>query len=254
MNQQIKRSIPLVVTLTSTDVRKKRAYLAIESIFRQSTKPDKIILWLPNTISKVNLPVQLHRLQKRGLSVCYVEDKGPATKMIYTLKQFPENIIVTADDDGYYTKHWLRDLYSAHKKEPDIIHCYATKYMTTNEHGKINPVDKWMSMFDARQGPSHNLMLLSGPGCIFPANCFNDEVFSEEIFLKLCPKHDDLWWKAMAIRNNRLCKRIKSVSKLPVQVRKTQSTALKIYNVEQKGYDNQNLAVFDHFNIHSKIT
>jgi hypothetical protein len=240
--------------LTSTSARFKRTFLTIESIFRQSTKPDKILLWLPKELSRTDLPNQLLKLEKRGLSIQFVKDIGPVTKMFYTLKKFSGAITVTADDDNFYPRHWLRDLYFAHNREPNLIHCHAAKYMTINDQGKLNPVDRWISLFEPMQGASHNLLPLSGSGCIFPKNCFNDEVFNEELFLALCPKHDDVWWKAMAIRNNRLCKRVKPISKLPIQIRNTQSTALVKHNVDRGGYDVQNRAVFDHFKLHSKLS
>ena len=48
---------------------------------------------------------------KNGLEIRFVKDIGSYTKAIYAFKEFSESIIVTADDDIFYPKDWLKKLY-----------------------------------------------------------------------------------------------------------------------------------------------
>ena len=38
--------------------------------------------------------------------------------------------------------------------------------------------------------------------CCYPPHLFDDEIFKKEIFLKLCPTADDIWFWAMEERLN----------------------------------------------------
>ena len=77
--------------------------LAVESIFSQTLKPNNVVLYLSEKeFSTRPLPLTLMRQQERGLEVRFVDDLGPHTKLIPALKDFPEAIIVTIDDDYMY--------------------------------------------------------------------------------------------------------------------------------------------------------
>lgn len=40
------------------------------------------------------------------------------------------------------------------------------------------------------------------------ATYFSDEVFNESVFANICPFSDDIWFKAMALYNDKLCKKV----------------------------------------------
>ena len=39
-------------------------------------------------------------------------------------------------------------------------------------------------------------------GVLYPAHCFNKEIFNEKVFMNLCPHADDIWFYAMALLND----------------------------------------------------
>ena len=126
----------IIISLTSYPARIKYVPTVINSLLNQSLKPYKIILWLsknqfPN--GNKGLPKNLIDLVDKGLTIEYNnENDGDIKsyrKLIPTLKKYPNNIIVTADDDIIYDKNWLEKLYKTHLKHPkDIVAHRITKF------------------------------------------------------------------------------------------------------------------------------
>ena len=55
----------LIVSLTTYDKRLYEVYLTIESIFQQTVKPNKVILWLADDMQNTPIPQTLKNQQKR---------------------------------------------------------------------------------------------------------------------------------------------------------------------------------------------
>lgn len=62
-----KREIPIIVSLTSWERRLEKVYLSIESLLRQSIKPDYIFLWLSDKIESI--PDSLQKTKLRGVDI-----------------------------------------------------------------------------------------------------------------------------------------------------------------------------------------
>lgn len=122
-----KRTPLLIVSLTTIPKRIDRVYLAIETLLQQSVKPDYLILWLSKSDfsdeylkSKNRSTKRLLKQKNRGLKIEFCKDIRSFTKIIYTLKQYPEAIVVAADDDNYYPKNWLKELYDSYTENPGM--------------------------------------------------------------------------------------------------------------------------------------
>ena len=119
---RIKREVPVIVSLTSYEERFKDLVISIYSLLNQTIKPDRIILWLSDEYDGVNdLPYEITRFIKNGLEIRFVKDIKSYTKAIYAFKEYPEAIIVTADDDIYYPEDWLEKLYHSYITHPQDI-------------------------------------------------------------------------------------------------------------------------------------
>ena len=94
------RENKIIVSVTSIPSRFTSLYLCLETIMRQSLKPDKIILYLGNNTKNMELPQNLKKLKKRGLTIEYRDDKElkPHTKYFYAMQEHPNDIIITFDD------------------------------------------------------------------------------------------------------------------------------------------------------------
>ena len=70
-----KRNETYIVSFTSFPARIEDIWITIETLLRQSFKPDKIILWLAEEqFPDKKLPESLIKLTERGLSIEYCED------------------------------------------------------------------------------------------------------------------------------------------------------------------------------------
>ena len=115
----------IIVSLTSFPKRINTVSITINTILRQSVKPDKIILWLAKEEfpeGKSKLPEDLLKLEKFGLTIDWCENLLSYKKLIPTLRLYPNDIIITADDDIYYEEDWIESLYSKYLQNPEYVY------------------------------------------------------------------------------------------------------------------------------------
>lgn len=201
-----KRSKKIIVSLTSFPERINEIHLTINSLLHQSLKPDEIILWLSEEefINKEkDLPTSLTRLKKYGLTInFYSKNIKSYKKIIPTLKKYPNDIIILADDDLYYKKNWLKLLYLSYKKNPNAIHCHRLYKICFDKNNKILPYSYWQKSIK-KQFNNEVYLATSGAGVLIPnKKYFYKDITNEELFMQLAPNADDLWMWAMAILNN----------------------------------------------------
>lgn len=117
VKSQIKKNpVRIVISFATTPYRIDTIKPVLDSIFKQSIKPNQVYLNIPFK-SKVYdnkeyiIPTWLKHYPNVIINQI-ATDYGPATKLIPTLKreQDPNTIIITIDDDMVYPKHMLRDL------------------------------------------------------------------------------------------------------------------------------------------------
>lgn len=107
LNKQ-KRKEEIIVSLTSFPGRIHLVHKTIQTILLQSVKPDLVELWLakeqfPNY--EKDLPNELTNLIQYGLKICWCSDYRSFKKLVPSLQEHPDAIIVTADDDVYYPQY-----------------------------------------------------------------------------------------------------------------------------------------------------
>jgi len=255
-----KRTPLLIVSLTTIPSRIDSVYLVIETLLQQSMKPDYLILWLSETnfsyksLKNLNRGTRMLINQKnRGLKIKFCKDLRSYTKILYTLKYYPEAIVVSADDDLYYPKNWLRELYDSYRKFPKYIHCHAAFFMKKLTSNSLLPYAEWLTPNDKFQGTSLNIFPWTGQGCLFPPGSLHPEVFNEKVFLKISPYHDDAWFKAMSILNNVPVKRVKQISILLRHIRDSQSKTLCSINVDQGQFDPQVNTIFKKYELYQYL-
>ncbi|MBQ0028900.1 MAG: hypothetical protein KBT32_00510 [Bacteroidales bacterium] len=202
-NQGISSSLccdrEVIVSLTSYGKRLRDVYLTIESIMQGTVKPNRLILWLEDGIS--DLPVLLQQQQQRGLEVRFCKDIRSYKKLIPCLKEFPEAIIITIDDDAFYNVDFLENLVNAHKNHPNCICANRVHRIRLDWNNLPMPYMKWD--WCIQESGVSNLNFGTGVGGIlYPPHCFNEEVFNEKVFMDICKTADDVWFYAMALLNH----------------------------------------------------
>ncbi len=193
------RSQKLIVTLTSFPARIRYVHLCIKTLLNQTVKPDKVILWLAKEQFpdfELNLPKTLLKMKKNGLDIKWTNDVKSYKKLIPALKLYPNDILVTADDDVYYPRKWLKKLYCAWQKSQDSVHCLRAAKM----HFKDNNLERSDTIVNnTYQYPSFLHQQTGVGGVLYPPGCLHDDVTNENIFMMIAPTNDDLWFWFMCI-------------------------------------------------------
>lgn len=196
------RKHPVIVSLTSYEERFDDLVISLYSIFRQTLKPDRIILWLSDEFKSLNdLPYEITRFLKNGLEICFVKDIRSYTKVIYAFREFKDSVIITADDDIYYPKDWLEKLYYSYIAHPEDIQLHRA-HRVILKNGQIQPYETWRKHVEEESARYDNFLTGVG-GVLYPPACFSNEVLREDIFLKYAPYADDIWLWVMALVHNR---------------------------------------------------
>ena len=242
----------LIVSLTTYGKRLYDVYLTIESIMQQTLKPNRIVLWLADDLEKEELPIILKMHMSRGLEVRYCKDVRSYKKLIPSLKQFPDDIIVTVDDDIFYTYDMLENLFRSYQRQPNQVHANRVHRMLIDNDGKLKRYNDWI--YESKQA---DLSLLNfptgGAGALYPPHVLSEEVLNEAAFMELAPKADDVWFKAMAMLNGVKCQKVQTHDPYLLFNDDVQDVALSISNVDNGGNDTQIQAVFDRYDLYKYL-
>ncbi len=238
----------IIVSLTTYKPRLDKVYLTIESLLAQSLKSDKIVIWIYKGDEKY-IPKNIYKLQKRGLDIRIVdEDLGSYKKLIYALQEFPNDVIVTVDDDTLYKRDFLKDLYDKYVLYSNCIIANRCSMMEWDSEGNMKPYLEWKGAKDI-DSPSDKLFFTGVGGVLYPPKSLYEDVCRKDLFMKLCPKGDDIWFNVMAFLNKtKIIQTHKDFVEFQT-VDGTQDEALwKINNGENKN-DEQIKKVFDYYEL-----
>ncbi len=199
------RDKKIIVSLTSYPERIYDIHFSIYSLLNQSIKPDKVILWLaeeefPNR--EADLTKEILKLKENGLSIKWCSKNLKVyQKYIPAMQEFPNEIIITADDDIYYSFNFIEHLYNAFLEKPDCIHCHKAYKIKFSKNKQILPYEDWDKNIKNSKPSFLNFNLGVG-GVLYPPKCLYEDAFDESLFLNLSPSDDDVWAWAMSVLNN----------------------------------------------------
>ena len=194
LNQEETRPIPIVVSLTTFPARIESVALTIKSLMNQSMKPDKIVLYLGEDVREV--PDSLEQLKPYGLEIHFVPGNlKPHKKYFYALEEYPEALLITADDDIMYDRRFLEVLYACHLRHPGAVVAHRVHRML-RQNGELLPYSAWSyedwSMPDQ---PSLSLFATGCAGILYPPGCIAKESGDQENIIRYCLNADDVWLK-----------------------------------------------------------
>lgn len=185
----------VIVSLTSYGRRVRKVHYTIISLLRQNLEPDEIVLWLDNgNWNDSNLPSSLMSLKKYGLKIRFCRDIKSYKKLIPTLLEYPEAIIITCDDDIYYRRNMVKRLVSAYKNDSTKIYAHRAHKMTFSK-GRLDKYDQWPEEVSDMEGV--DVFPTSGGGTLYTKNLLYADICNEALFSKLSPKADDVWFYFM---------------------------------------------------------
>jgi poly(ribitol-phosphate) beta-N-acetylglucosaminyltransferase len=255
----------LVCSLTTLEGRLPFVHIAIESILLQTVRPRSVELYLSDRVSPDAIPPALDRLRTLGLTIHFVPDVGPHTKLIYALADFPDTVIVTIDDDICYPSNTLSTLLHTADRFPGTVVGNWARRLTLDRNGKVigvrdgallTPPSLYKAVEQAQHDgrPSARTFCYGTGAVLYPPCALDARVQNVEAFQRLCPTEDDIWFKAMALLKGTLAVHTGlGIDPAHHTVRGTQARALRHVNHVGDRNAAQMRAVFDAYDLHKIV-
>ena len=244
----------VIISLTSYGRRVKSVLpFTIISLLRQTFKPDVIILWLDKEHwNNDNLPKSLIRLKEKGLTIDYCDDIKSYKKLIPSLEKYPDDIIITVDDDLIYDSDLVERLVDAWNRNPNCIYVHKAYGITFHSDGSIRSYSDWDKLI--YNSSAQNVFPIGCGGCLYKRELLYSDISCRDLFMKLAPKADDVWFFFMEILSDTprvvLPKSKKPDILIDFFYQYTHRTSA-LYNMNDKegGNDPQIRAVMDYYHI-----
>ncbi len=251
------RPLPLTVTLTSWQGKIREAHIAILSLFSQTLKPNKIVLWLADEeFSDRKVPSTISHLLPRGLEIKWCENIRSAKKLIPSLRdsELNQTILVTADDDVKYQPNWLEDLYLEHCKHPTAIIAHRARAMKFNEDSMPTNYNSWRLQIDPSTAESKILFPTGSGGILFPPGSLHSEASNAAQFMKLCQTGDDIFWFAMAVLQGTKIRIPPSPQTTLCDLNDTKAEELSLWTTNKTGKNDEMIkSVFTEYGIYDLL-
>lgn len=238
---------PLCITLTSYPPRFPDLSKTLRSLLDQNVPADAVQLWIAhNDLSA--LPDDVRALENAGLQIRTCNDLRSYKKLIPAIKERPDCFYVTADDDVYYPPQWLAGLVSTAKEHPGDVIATRSHMAYRDEAGMLAPYATWELAASQTENRNDGRVLFPTGvgGILYPPGCFANEVLDQELFMKLCPKGDDIWFFWMARKAGKQHRRTQDHFDI-IDWPDSQDVALAAQNLYSDGNDRQIRAMETHF-------
>lgn len=140
------------------------------------------------------------------------------------MAEYPNDKIVTVDDDMLYAPDMLYKLYNTAKRYPNDIICHRTT--------KFNFIDGQWHATAAKtwSGASYLNKLTGVAGTLYQPHILHPDVMNMDLALQLCPTNDDQWFWIQAIRNNAKIRAVNDGNPPLIYVPDTQECGLCVQN------------------------
>lgn len=240
----------VIISMTSYPKRFKFARKSIKSLLMQDLKPRRIIIFLFDDDYKER--IFFKRYEKYGVEVqSYPINLKSFLKIIPALTYYPNNIIVTADDDMYYRRTWLSELIRGSQTHPKSIVGHRGIKICLDSDGQVLPYSNWKLAESEFFGS--NLVLTSVGGILYPSRIFSNNVLDMNLARELTPNNDDFWIYFIALTSDISQGAISSTNVEPYYWFGSQKLALWKSNVLENRNDLQFANLLSHFQALNKI-
>jgi hypothetical protein len=190
----------VLVSLTTTSGRTDIARYAVESILRQSLRPDRLYMaiskepYLADEGIEVS-PPWTRELEGPDFEVLWVENTGPYRKLLPLLDSVgDDDLIVTADDDAIYRDGWLQALVDCARAHPYALVCGQARYPAKNVLGIRQSYLNWPLVGGLR---SRLLVPIGRGGVCYRRPLLSRNLVGDGSYRDLAPTADDLWFKVL---------------------------------------------------------
>lgn len=199
-----KRDITFTCTLTTFPDRIDTVQYAIKSLFYQSFKPDRIVLWLASSeFEHVDFPESIKKLQKQGLEIKYCDNYFGHKRYYKLIEEQKDNeCIIMFDDDILFPYYLLERLHDKWMQFSDCAVCERGQVMTFEDNDIKNP-GRWSSTSpEGVNKPSYKILASPGGGTLFPPKALYKDANNTDIISEYALKTGDIWLMFMAVQND----------------------------------------------------
>ena len=243
----------IIISLTSFPKAIPYAVQAIRSVLKGSMLPDKVVLYLDTQkFPEQKLPSELDTLKAESpIFEVRFDDAEIRSykKLIPALKDFPNDVIVTIDDDICYHPDMLKGLVRLHKQLPDAIIANRVRKVHLNSPYKKWKKYKWYNFIFKRFHFSHLAMQTGVGGVLYPPHALDETMLDNNLYMKLAPTNDDVWFWAAAVSKGTYVVPVPGLRKDKLkEIGKPAEFALKTINI--KAGDDRNRAALDNIMNH----
>ena len=200
----------LIVSLTTYPARIGSVKAVLNSLYQQTLQADEIILWLAEDQfpqREADLPAALQEdIAAKKFTVRWCDDLGSHKKYFYVMQEYPEDVIVTVDDDTFYDRDTLQSLMDTHACFPHAVVARTTSLVLFTPDFKPAPISEWLFDFQVLTEPSMILMAIGVGGVLYPPHSVSEKIFDKDFILETCTVKgrtfgDDLLLKAGEMLN-----------------------------------------------------
>jgi hypothetical protein len=243
----------VVVCVTSYPERIDLAWCALWSLLLQ-TYPSRVVLVLSleEFQGDTKLPSSLELLKKKGLEIMWTTRNCGCHNKIQPMKALHQHaVLVTADDDTFYPRWWLRRLMSAHASRPRQILAHRARRVRIGDDGSIAPYLRWGPARLAT--PSARVFPTAVGGVLYPPRSLPDVAFDTDLALRLSETNDDIWLWAMRLLAGTPARPVSNEFRRFDTVPGTQSTNLRTLNIRGGKNDEYIARVTSYFDLLGEI-
>ena len=166
----------IYISLTTIPSRVRNLHKSVESLLKQTHKPDKIFINIPNKYKRFKETIennQLPQFNDPNVEITRCEDFGPGTKLLGSLNKFKkDSLVILVDDDHVYENYMIEKFNYFYSKAPENAYSFY-----------VHPL-KNFGVGQGADGFAINSNFLQG------VNKFYNTVVktNKDLFI-----HDDLW-------------------------------------------------------------
>ncbi len=200
INCDSERTTKIIVSMTSYPERFNEIYLCIKSLLLQSYKPDRIIIWFGSDTNINDLSRPMMTLQQYGVEYRFDKENNLKShkKYYYAMKEYPNDIVITVDDDVVYPRNTIKTLVRSYYRHPRAVSARRVHKLSFNNN-TVNSYNKWIKEYRIPTGERNDLMAIGVGGVLYPPHCLNKNAFDVNAIIKTCLNADDVWLKCMEI-------------------------------------------------------
>lgn len=178
---------------------------AIRSLLAGSVLPDKLVLYLTFAqFGEEGVPEELKQLAKDNPVFeirNYDRDIRSYRKLVPALRDFPEAVIVTVDDDVSYHPDMLSDLLRLHRRHPKAVLAHRAKRIKPGKPYRSWSKYRWYHFLFKKDYTGFSNIQTGVGGVLYPPHSLRADMIDEKLFSELAPTADDLWFWAAAVAN-----------------------------------------------------